>query len=103
MPLVEENRRLHDQLRSLKQELHAQQVRWDEYLTQAPTVRNAVSYVEVKLDFSELFTIERQGIVTLLEKKLAEALIATKPFYTVKEADGGVLYRFAIFAGSKRI
>lgn len=102
MPLVDENRKLHDRVRALTQELHAQQVRWDEYLTQAPTVRNAVKYVEVTLTFDELLVIDRREINQRLEQKLADKLVhETLPFYTVREADGTVMYRFAIFAGKK--
>ena len=76
MPLVEENRRLHDEVRALRHALAQQSVRIDQMLEAPPSpLAGLVRSVEAGVLHHEILTMSRSELDRTIGLRLAEQLI----------------------------
>lgn len=95
MPLVEENRRLHDEVRALQRALAENSVRLDEALQSGAFQSKLVSWLGVTIDHSEMLSMERSDTPKLLAKKLASALVGHRFVQRVEGTTGELIFRVA--------
>lgn len=82
MPLVEENRRLHEENQLLKRQLEVQAVQWDQWLDQnvEPNLRSSLATVRIDVSVLEfLSTGSNQHKNSILANKLLNALVNVVP------------------------
>lgn len=104
MPLVEENRKLHDEVRALKVALAAQNVRVDEMLANSQ-FKSALAFVDVELPQATLL-FEPHEASRALSRQLAEKLIAEVPRIAQRVESASLLgadltYRFAFWKAGR--
>lgn len=97
MPLVEENRALHERVKRLEYELSQQAVRIDQMLEAGWPHKESVGWVEVDAPSVLAFDLkERQRLaVTALAVQLADRIDALPMKVMPLAAHGGPVYRFA--------
>lgn len=100
MPLVEENRQLHDKLRVLERVLADQQVAWDEFVSKVHPSAFAKVFqtIEVELEYADLIGHEdRWGTMKLVAGKITTQLMQKKLFRTLAEPGKlSMKYRFYV-------
>jgi hypothetical protein len=98
MPLVEENRKLHDEVKLLKHLLDEQSVRVDRMLEAGPRTYSRVS---VTVNAFKRMVMFREDLNRELMTELAASLLTANLLAKVEEADGMVTFT-AYFIGVKK-
>ena len=101
MPLVEENRKLHDEVKVLKQLLADQNVRVDQWLDGTPLGKR-LSRVRVEVDAQRiLLSNGRDYVYVEAMREMVKALLTQNLVSLVQEADGRISFEFFTLGAPK--